>query len=193
MNLCRIPCLILIVMATCLTGCSSGAQERRYRLFFTRTAADLVPGYWLPPESEYGPLWAAVEGVNWQTRDGSGRTKAEFWTSGEFNGDEELDYAYVLAAVADNERALYAFVSSPGGYEAILLQPNAAPRMWLATSAPGRYATAAAAGAGRDSATAVQEFESTYQGIVFFSNEGASSTFVWNETGSSFDRYWTSD
>jgi len=189
----RFACVYLLGLAALAAGCSSRDQERTYRSFFRETAAGLVPGYGLPPESEYGPLWGAVEGMHWESRDGSGRTKAEFWTSGDFNGDSVVDFAYVLSRLADGERALFALLSSAEGYVAVPVARPIEPRMWVQTRGPGRYETAAAKGAGPDSADAVLEFEVTYQGIEFFQTEGASSTFVWNEATNGFDRYWTSD
>ena len=183
----------VVACAFLVTGCSSAVQERRYRTFFHETAAPLVPGYRLPPESEYGPLWGLVEGRVWQTRDGSGRTKAEFWTSGDFNGDGRGDYAYILIRSADGERALHAFLSSPAGFVAVPVVTGIPPRMWLATRGPGTYATAAARGIGPDPSDAPPEFEVAHQGIEFFRTEGAASTFVWNASSRAFDRYWTSD
>lgn len=184
----------LMLASATLAACSAASQESKYRSFFRETGADLAGGYRLPPESEYGPLWAFVESSGWQTRDGSGGTKAEFWTSGDFNGDSVRDYAYVLIRAEDSERALYAFMSASGGYVPVVLAPDIAPRMWLATRGPGRYATAEARGIGPDAAaTGVTEFEVAYQAIEFFQSEGASSTFVWNEATQGFDRYWTSD
>lgn len=184
----------LILACAMLAACSAAAQESKYRSFFRETGADLARGYRLPPESEYGPLWAFVESTGWQTRDGSGGTKAEFWTSGDFNGDGARDYAYVLIRAEGSERALYAFMSSSDGYAAVVLVPDIAPRMWLATRGPGRYATAEARGIGPDAAaTGVTEFEVSHQAIEFFQSEGASSTIVWNEGTQGFDRYWTSD
>jgi len=183
-----------ILALTALTvGCTARQQERKYRIFFAETAQALVPGYRLPGESRYGPLWAAVEGRVWQTRDGSGLTKAEFWTSGEFNGDGTTDYAYILEEAASGTRTLFAFVSTANGYEAEQLAEGFPWGIWLRTRQPGRYATAAARGAGPDSPDDVLEFEAGNQAIDFFQPEGASSSFVWNVATGTFDRFWTSD
>lgn len=194
MNRRGMPALLLLGCAMLTAGCSAPLQERRYRQFFAATAAALVPDYRLPPESAYGPLWAAVESTNWRTRDGTGMTKAEFWTSGDFNGDGRTDYAYVLTRADDGERALYAFLSTASGHEALAVVTGIAPRTWVETRGPGRYATAAAAGAGPDSADAApDEFELAADGIVLFRYESASSTFVWNSATGAFERFRTSD
>jgi hypothetical protein len=178
-------CLIVVTLAALVTGCTIGQQERKYRLFFSETAQALVPGYRLPDESEYGPLWAIVEGQGWETHDGSGETKAEFWTSGDFNDDETLDYAYILVEDASGTRALFAFLSTANGYEAERLDAEFDWGIWLRTRSPGRYVSAV----GPDS----PQFEVENQAIDFFQFEGASSTFVWNRTTQSFDRFRTSD
>ena len=187
-------CLVTVItLAALAAGCTIAEQERKYRLFFTQTGRALVPGFRLPNESEYGPLWAFVEGQGWQTRDGSGETKAEFWTSGDFNGDAMIDYAFILVEEAADARTLFAFLSTPAGYEAERLDSGFPWGIWLRTRAPGRYETAAARGAGPDSPLNILEFEAADQAIDFFGSEGAASSFVWNETTQSFDRFWTSD
>jgi len=185
---------LIVAAATVLaTGCSVGNQERKYRLFFGQTAQALAPGYSLPPESRYGPLWALVESSGWHTRDGSGRTKAEMWTSGDFNGDAKDDFVYILVANTDGERALYAFLSAGEGYEAERMTDGFGEHMGLATRSPGSYATAAARGVGIESPDNALSFEAVYQAIDFFQFEGAASSFVWNDGTQSFHRYWTSD
>jgi hypothetical protein len=174
-------------------GCSVGNQERKYRAFFGQTAQALAPGYSLPPESEYGPLWALVESPGWRTRDGSGQAKAEMWTSGDFNGDAKEDYAYILVANTDGARALYGFLSAGEAYEAERMTDGFGEHMGLATRVPGTYATAAARGAGVESPDNALAFATEYQAVDFFQFEGGASCFVWNETTRSFDRYWTSD
>lgn len=186
-------CLLIVAFTILVGGCTIPQQERKYRIFFAETGQALVPGYRLPDGSQYGPLWAAVESRSWQTRDGSGLTKAEFWTSGEFNGDRTLDYAYILDEAASGTRALVAFVSTGDGYEVEQLAEGFPWGIWLRTQAPGRYATAAARGAGPESPDNVLEFEAENQVIEFFQPEGAASSFVWNAATRSFDRFWTSD
>lgn len=185
--------LIAIPLAALLVGCGARDQEARYRGFFYETAGELVPGFRLPDESQYGPAWAFVEGQGWETRDGSGKTKAEFWTSGEFNGDATTDYAYILIEEATDARTLFAFVSVSDGYESKQLAKGFAHGIWLQTLAPGRYETAAARGAGRDSPLNVLEFTAENQVIEFFQFEGGASSFVWNDATQSFDRFWTRD
>jgi len=185
--------LIFAVAAACTAGCSVGNQERKYRQFFGQTAQALAPGYSLPPESDYGPLWAIVESPGWRTRDGSGQTKAEMWTSGDFNGDAVDDFVYILVANSDGARALYAFLSTADGYEATQLTAGFGEHMGLATDAPGTYATAASRGIGIESPDNALAFEAVYQAVHFFQFEGAASSFVWNEETQSFDRFWTSD
>jgi hypothetical protein len=189
MKLCHIG-LIAVVLAA---GCTIRQQESRYRAFFIETAQAQLPGFRLPDESEYGPAWALVEGQGWQTRDGSGQTKAEFWTSGEFNGDGTVDYAYILVEEATGTRALFAFLSTAEGYGVERLDTGFEWGIWLQTRPPGRYATAAARGAGPDSSRSALEFETRNQAIEFFQFEGSASSFVWNSTTQSFDRFWTRD
>jgi len=186
-------CLPIVALSLLVAGCTAPQQERKYRIFFAETGQALVPGYRLPGESEYGPLWALVEGGGWQTQDGSGRTKAEFWTSGEFNGDATIDYAYILEEVATDTRTLVAFVSTAGGYEVVRLDEGFPWGIWLRTREPGRYETAAAAGAGPDSPESILEFEAENQVIDFFQAEGGASSFVWNAATRSFDRFSTTD
>ena len=185
--------LIVAVAAALAAGCSVGNQERKYRLFFGQTAQALAPGYSLPPESEYGPLWALVESSGWRTRDGSGQTKAELWTSGDFNGDAKDDFVYILVANTDGARALYAFLSAGEGYEARRMTDGFGGYMGLATRAPGTYATAAARGIGIESPDNALAFDTEHQAIDFFQHEGGASCFVWNDGTQTFDRYWTSD
>lgn len=185
--------LITVVLVGLAAGCSIAEQERRYRLFFNETATALVPGFRLPDESQYGPAWAFVEGQGWQTLDGTGETKAEFWTSGEFNGDGTIDYAYILVEEATDTRTLFAFVSTADGYDAKQLDVGFEWGIWLRTRAPGRYATVEVRGANPDSPLNAIEFESRNQAIEFFRFDGESSTLVWNATTQSFDRFWTSD
>jgi hypothetical protein len=186
-------CLIVAATAALAAGCSVGNQERKYRVFFGQTAQALAPGYSLPPESAYGPLWALVESAGWRTRDGSGRTKAEMWTSGDFNGDAQDDYAYILVANTDGARALYAFLSAGDGYVARRMTDGFGAHMGLATRAPGTYATAAGRGLGVESPDNALAFEAVHQAVDFFQFEGGASSFVWNGASQSFDRYWTSD
>ena len=185
--------LIAAALAAPATGCTIVDQERKYRIFFSETAQALVPGHRLPDESQYGPAWAFVEGHGWETRDGSGETKAEFWTSGEFNGDGTLDYAYILVEDATDTRTLFGFLSIEEDYEIEQLAAGFEWGIWLRTRAPGRYATAASRGIGPDSPLNVLEFEARNQAIDFFQPEGAASSFVWNEVTQSFEQFWISD
>jgi hypothetical protein len=189
----RHACLLIIVLSAVTVGCSARQQEAKYREFFAETARALVSGYRLPDESEYGPLWGLVESHNWKTRDGSGRTKAEFWTSGDFNGDATTDYAYILQRETTGTRALVAFVSKGDSYEIDRLAEGFPWGIWLRTQEPGRYTTAAARGAGPDSPENVLEFEAANQAINFFAPEGGSSSFVWNAATGSFDRFQIGD
>jgi hypothetical protein len=185
--------LILVTTVALAAGCSVGNQERKYRQFFGQTAQALVPGYSLPPESAYGPLWALVESPGWRTRDGSGQTKAEMWTSGDFNGDAQDDFVYILVANTDGARALYAFLSDGDRYDVNRMTDGFGEHMGLATRAPGTYPTAAARGIGIESPDNALSFEAVHQAVDFFQFEGGASCFVWNEATQSFDRYWTSD
>ena len=185
--------LIAVALAVLGAGCTIAEQERRYRIFFNETAQTYVPGFRLPDESEYGPAWAFVEGQGWQTQDGSGQAKAEFWTSGEFNGDETIDYAYILVDETTETRTLFAFVSTAEGYDVERLDEGFEWGIWLRTRPAGRYGPAAASGAGPDSPGNVLEFEARNQAIDFFQFEGSASSFVRNPTTQSFDRFWTSD
>jgi hypothetical protein len=187
------PSLLVAALALLAVSCSVGNQERKYRMFFGQTAQALAPGYSLPPESAYGPLWALVESSGWESRDGSGQTKAEMWTSGDFNGDAMTDFAYILVANTDGARALYVFLSMATGHEALRLTDGFPEHMGLATRPPGTYATAAADGAGPASPLNSLSFEAEYQAIDFFQFEGAASSFVWESERKAFDRYWTSD
>ena len=191
----RCAYLGLFLVASQLLACSSSVreQEQRYRTFYRETAQALTPDFELPDAALIGPFWAQVEGRNWETRDGTGQTKAEFWTSGEFNGDASTDYAYILAESASGTLAVFAFVSGGEGYQAIRLVDGFNWGIWLRTREPGRYATAAAGGAGPSSPDNVQEFVADYQVIDFFQPESSSSSFVWNAESQSFDRFWTSD
>jgi hypothetical protein len=185
--------LTVIALALLAGGCTIGDQERKYRIFFRQTAQTLVPGYRLPDESAYGPLWAAVESRNWQTRDGSGQTKAEFWTSGEFNGDATIDYAYILVEESSDTRNLFSFLSTADGYEAVRLTSGFPWGIWLRTLPPGRYSMTTAGVDSRDSSPSDREFDAPNQVIEFFQFEGAASSFVWNAATQSFDRFWTRD
>jgi hypothetical protein len=184
--------LLIATAFAAIAACSVGDQERKYRVFFYETAQALVPGYRLPDAAMYGPAWAAVESRNWRTRDGSGQTKAEFWTSGEFNGDGKLDYSYILAEEATNTHVLFAFVSTPGGYEAQRLDEGFEWGTWLRTLPRGRD-QAAAQRESADSPPNETEIDTRNQAIEFFQFEGSSSSFVWNATTESFDRFRTSD
>jgi hypothetical protein len=185
--------LTLIALALLTSSCTIGEQERKYRIFFNQTGQALVPGYRLPDESAYGPLWAAVESRNWQTRDGSGLTKAEFWTSGEFNGDGTIDYAYILVEDSTDTRVLFSFLSVADGYEAVRLTSGFPWGIWLRTLPSGQYSRTKAGVNRGDSSPSELEFEAANQVIEFFQFEGAASSFVWNTAAQSFDRFWTSD
>jgi hypothetical protein len=192
MKLCHTG-VVTVALAALAVSCTIAEQEKKYRVFFNQTAQALVPGFRLPDESAYGPAWAVVEGRGWQTRDGSGHTKAEFWTSGEFNGDGTIDYAYILVEEATDTRTLFAFISTAEGYGVERLDAGFEWGIWLRTRPPGRYPTAAARGAGPDSPVNPLEFEARNQAIDFFQFEGSASSFVWNATTRSFDRFLTSD
>jgi len=181
--------MVTLGLTVFAAGCTIGQQERKYRVFFNETAQAQVTGFRLPDESEYGPAWAFVEGQGWQTRDGSGETKAEFWTSGEFNGDGTTDYAYILVEEATDVRSLFVFVSTTEGYKVERLDRGFDWGIWLRTRVPGNYA-ATARGAGPDSLLSVVEFEVKNQAIDFFQSEGSTSSFVWNPATQSFDRFW---
>ena len=187
--------ICLSILATLSVGCSSSIreQEQRYRAFYRDTAQALTPGFELPDGALYGPLWAQVEGRHWETRDGSGQTKAEFWTSGEVNGDTKTDYAYILVESATGKLVLFAILSAEQGYRAETLTDGFNWGNWVKTREPGRYATAAARGIGADAVESVLEFEAQHQAIDFFQPEGSASSFVWNASSQSFDRFWTSD
>ena len=183
--------LIFCVFSSLTAGCTIAEQERKYRIFFARTAQALVPGFRLPDESQYGPAWALVEGHAWRTRDGSGETKAEFWTSGEFNGDGTTDYAYILIEEATDTRTLIAFLSTPDGFAARHLEAGFEWGVWLRTRPAGRYRIAATENAGRDAASAAETFVAENQVIELFERDGNASNFAWNASAQSFDRYRT--
>lgn len=186
-------CLIVTLLGALAISCTSVEQERRYRTFFSETAQALAPEFRLPDESRYGPAWAVVEGQGWRTLDGTGKTKAEFWTSGEFNGDGTIDYAYILVDKATDSRTLFAFVSGDAGYEARQLDAGFEWGIWLRTLPPGRYALAEAGDANRNLPPDALELEAPNQVIELFQFEGAASGFVWNAGTRSFDRFRTRD
>lgn len=181
---------IAVALAVLAVGCTIAEQERRYRVFFAQTAQQLVPGFRLPDASRYGPAWAVVEGRHWQTRDGSGQTKAEFWTSGDFNGDGTIDFAYILVETATDTRTLFAFVSTAEAYEAERLDAGFEWGIWLRTRPAGRYSTVPAPDS---DAPLVAAFEVRNQAIDFFRPDGDSSSFVWNAATEAFDRFWTAE
>ena len=186
--------LLTLVLAALVAGCGIREQEREYRNFFNQTAKELVPGLRLPDESQYGPAWAFIEGQGWETRDGSGETKAEFWTSGEFNGDEATDYAYILVDEESEARNLIAFVSATDGYRyrAEQLTTGFEWGIWLRTRASGRY-MATPSGEGAADVSPTTQFEVRNQAIDLFETGGSTVTFVWDESSQAFNRYSVSD
>lgn len=166
-----------LALLTLVAGCTAADRESPHQVFFRENAAALATGFRLPDESEYA----------------NGAIRGDVWTSGEYNGDSTTDYAYILVSEATGARTLFAFVSTTAGYSAKQLDADFAWGMWLRTRAAGRYATAAAHGAGEESPGNILEFEAEHEAIDFFQPEGGASTFVWNSFRDAFDRYWTSD
>ena len=122
------------------------ASDNKYINFFNSTASKLVKEYRLPVSSDMKYAWKAKGSYTHKTKDSSGEYKAPYWTSGYFNGDKKLDYAYILISHDKNEKQLIAFISSNKTYVAKKLGDSHSYEMGVATQKPGELLTASGKG-----------------------------------------------
>lgn len=182
--------IFLIIVATSI---SVEAGENDYLDFFNTVASKLVAEYRLPIDSDMKNEWKMKEGYPYKTTDGSGMQKAPFWTSGDFNGDGKVDYAYILIHRNGNKKQLFAFISEGSNYLAFLLGEASDYEMGLATQNPGELLTASGKGYWEPTPDDPPKVNIKNQAISYFMFESAASVFVWNDVDKSFKRHWISD
>jgi hypothetical protein len=182
--------IIILILAISV---SAEADDKKYVSFFNSVAFELVLEYRLPAPSDMKNAWKWKDSYTYKTKDGNGQYKAPYWTSGDFNGDGVIDYAYILIHRKSKKKQLFAFVSSGSGFLKKMLGESHEYEMGVATQEPGELLTASGKGYWKPSPADPPKIHIINQAIGYFMFEGASSVFVWNEKDSSFNRHWISD
>jgi hypothetical protein len=115
-------------------GSSCDAQPpETYESFFARYAGELSATHRLPRGDDLSYWGSDQDTVFYRSQDDEGNAKAPFWTKGDFNGDGEIDRAYLLFSM-DGSVSLVAFVSRErGNYDQAVLEPNADKTMGVST------------------------------------------------------------
>ena len=183
----------IILVLTSSYILSAEASDNKYIDFFDSTASKLVKEYRLPVRSDMKYAWKAIGGYTYKTKDSSGEYKAPYWTSGFFNGDKQLDYAYILISHKNNKKQLIAFISSSNGYIAKKLGDSHNTEMGVATQDSGVLDTASGKGYWEPSADDPPKVNIVNHAVSYFMFESASSVFIWNDKNKSFKRHWISD
>ena len=165
----------------------------KYITFFNSTGAKLAKEYRLPVSNDMKYAWKAKGSYTYKTKDSSGNYKAPYWTSGYFNGDKKIDYAYILISRNKNEKQLIAFVSSNNDYVAIKLGDSHIYEMGVSTQEPGELQTASGKGYWAPTPEDPPRVNINRHAISYFMFESAASIFIWDKTSKSFKRHWVSD
>lgn len=169
------------------------AGENEYVSFFKSIGEGLVKDYRLPISSDMKYDWKKKEGYPYKTKDSSGKYKAPYWTKGDFNGDNKIDYAYILISRKNNEKQLITFLSSDNNYVAIILGDSHIYEMGIATQEPGVLLTASGKGYRPPTHEDPPQVDIKTHAIAYFMFESAASIFIWDKTSKSFKRHWVSD
>lgn len=117
------------------------------------------------------------------------------WTvTGDFNGDEERDYAYLLPTKSSDGFSLVAFVSGDTGYEEYILTELTEPVYCcgIQRQPSGTHpvlSTERYRSDGEESATV----ELPYSAIEFIYFEASSRLYYWDPDRTAFRTAWTSD
>ncbi len=148
--------------------------DTAYLDFFERTVSRMLTGYRLPGASDFKHAWKQynIHQAPYQTQDHDGRTKAPFWTSGFFNADKDLDYAYILLDKWNGKKILVAILSDQGAYRTVTLDDDFDDEMGLATQPPEELSYFTTDMDKR------QTLHMRREGIVFLMFESAASVFV---------------
>ena len=183
----------ILIILTLSISLDAQADASNYISFFKSVGGELAKGFRLPTQKDMKDYWKDKESFTYKTLDGTGKHKAPYWTSGDFNGDKKIDYAYILISLKNNEKQLFAFLSSNNGYMARKLGESHSFEMGVATQEPGTIKTASGKGYWEPTPEDPPQVTATTQSIDYFMFESASSVFVWDKTSESFKRHWTSD
>ena len=182
--------ILLLIVALSI---SAEAGEEEYLNFFNSVSQEFVPEYRLPDDSDMKYEWKWKKGYPYKTTDGRGMHKAPYWTSGDFNSDAKLDYAYILIHRSSHKKQLFAFVSKKSIYLKFILGEAHDYEMGLATQLSGQLLTASGKGYWEPTPDDPPKIDIKNHAISYFMFESASSVFVWNEMNESFKRHWISD
>lgn len=158
-------------------------RDSIYVKFFQKVKS-LVPNLQLPESKNFASYWKYTEGYPYKTTDHSGNFKAPYWTSGFWNEDQRVDFAYILVEEASpSNKYLYAFVSRGEEYEAFRLAGPFQEEMAVATEKRGVCL------GGNGISSKEKCFHN--QTIAFFHLEGAGWIYGWNVDREEFVRYQT--
>ena len=172
---------------------SAGAGDNEYVSFFNSVGGKLVKEYRLPVSGDMKYYWEMKTGFPYKTTDGSGNYKAPYWTSGDFNGDNKNDYAYILINRNSGKKQLIVFLSKDDMYIAIKLSEPTDDEMGVATQHAGVLTTASGKGYWPPTPEDPPEINVKRHAIAYFAFESAASVFVWNDETKSFKQHWLSD
>ena len=184
---------ILLSVLIFLLSLPALAIDNEYVSFFNSTGKHLVIDYRLPISSDMKQAWKAKDSYTYKTKDSSGNYKAPYWTSGDFNGDQKIDYAYILVSRSSNENQLIVFISSEIDYIAIKLGNSHNYEMGVATQIPEVLTTASGKGYWPPTSDDPPQVTIKRHAISYFMFESAASVFIWDDNKKTFKRHWTSD
>lgn len=117
--------------------------------------------------------------------------------SGDFNGDSQLDFAFIALSKDSNQKyGVYCLLSvKQDSFQLITLEEGTGYPLSLGieVAAPGPYRTAAGKGYWEPGPDEPLQLYLNHSAIDLFIFESANSFFVWNPKKKMFDRVWMSD
>ncbi len=109
------------------------SNDEIYISFYNRTVKHLLPQFRIPRTQDLKYAWSWKNSFVYKTTDNEKKYKAPYWTKGFFNGDDIIDFAYILINKNDNKKYLFAILSIGNQYKPILLQDEHDDEMGVAT------------------------------------------------------------
>lgn len=161
-------------------------QKSRYKSFFNEHKG-LVPEYRLPTEKDFKSYWLYTNSYPYKTTDYTHQYKAPYWTSGDWNSDGVVDYAYILCHKATSEKFLYSFTSEKMSFSTALLSGPFKEEMAVATETDFNPVS----GNFEEGPLNIKDAKriSVRDSIAFFYLEGAGWVYVWDEAIKKFHKY----
>jgi hypothetical protein len=181
--------IILLFIATLCFEVNAKESVLTYPQIVKKWAKQLLKEYRLPNKKDIKGYWLECE------RD---KKIAPYWTSGDYNGDGLIDYAFFLLRKDNKGSNVFVLISNKNRYEVRTLRSESKLSFikygfyeGIESVPPGKYETA----------HGKKYFESDDPDTISLNNssinwykcESANAFYYWDETNKAFKEVWMSD